>query len=123
MTGRTLTITAIVISVIMGGLAQLMLKNGLDRSSVQTVHTAAGKLQAMFINPRVLGGLAIYGLSTVFYLFALSREPLSFVYPMLALNFVFVTAMSRLVLGEHISGMRAAGIAVVVAGVSLVARS
>jgi uncharacterized membrane protein len=117
-------IAAIVVSVAMAGVAQVLFKGGLNKSGpVREGHMFVTKMILVLFTPRIMAGLALYGFSTLFYLWALSRAPLSFVYPMLALNFVIVTVLSRFVLGEHISGMRATGIAIVIAGVSLVART
>lgn len=124
MSQKTQVIAAIVVSICMAGIAQVLFKGGLDQTNARrTGHMFAMKMIMVLFQPRIMAGLALYGFSTLFYLWALSRAELSFVYPLLALNFVFVTLLSKFVLREQISGLRALGIAIVIAGVSLVART
>jgi len=44
-------------------------------------------------------------------------------YPMVALNYIFVTISARIFLGEPVSWMRVAGLTVIIVGVSLVGYS
>ena len=53
----------------------------------------------------------------------LSRLDLSLAYPFLALNFVLITLISRVFLGETVPTLRWLGILVIVGGILLVARS
>lgn len=68
-------------------------------------------------------GFLIYGLSAVCWLWVLARAQLSFAYPILALTFPVVVALSVIIFGEFISPLRWLGVGVIVVGVSLLARS
>jgi drug/metabolite transporter (DMT)-like permease len=119
---RVQSVVAVVIGVVLASFAQLAMKRGLERVGAMQFGAGLGqKLVQMATSPLVILGLAMYAVSSIFYLFALSREDLSFVYPILALNFMFVALLSRYILHETISPLRLAGIVVVAAGVSLVA--
>jgi drug/metabolite transporter (DMT)-like permease len=69
----------------------------------------------------VLGGLVLFGLSAVVWLFALSRTQLSFAYPFAALSYVLIVAFSVIVLHEHVPPLRWAGVGLIVSGIVLVA--
>lgn len=82
---------------------------------------AGGRTQWLeFINPAVIGGLSCYGLSTVLWIYALSKLPLKVVYPYTALTFVLVYVGAFFVFGEK-PGLRGiAGVALVLAGLFLI---
>lgn len=122
MNGRLQSVTAVLIGVLLAAVAQLMMKRGLERVGALELGSGLGsKIVSIATQPRVIFGLTLYGVSSVFYLFALSREDLSFVYPLLALNFVFIALLSKFVLNEAVSAIRLTGIFVVAVGVSLIA--
>lgn len=76
-----------------------------------------------FINLRVIVGLACYGLSTLMWIWSLSKAPLVYIYPFTMLTFVLVYAGSMLLLREKfpVSGMF--GILLILAGLFFVVRS
>ncbi len=77
----------------------------------------------MLTTPPVLMGFGLYVLGAAAWVTVLSRVALSFAYPMLALTYAITPAAAWLVLGEALPAARWAGIAVICAGVVLIARS
>lgn len=73
-----------------------------------------------FINPAVIGGLGLYGLSTLLWIYCLSKLPLRVVYPYTALTFVLVYIGAYLVFGEKPGTRGIAGVALVLAGLFLI---
>jgi drug/metabolite transporter (DMT)-like permease len=67
--------------------------------------------------------LVVYGVSAICWLWVLSRAPLSFAYPVLALTFPIVVGASALIFAEPIAPMRWLGVVAVMLGVSLLART
>ena len=114
------------LSVILSVCGQLVLKLGVTRIGATDLG-AAGALGQFFaraaLSPLVLAGFAMYGLSAVAWLIVLSKLKLSFAYPFLALNFVLITILSRLVLDEPITPARWIGIALICIGVAVIGRS
>jgi multidrug transporter EmrE-like cation transporter len=77
---------------------------------------------AILTNWRMLLGLGMYAASFILYIYALHAAPqLSFVYSIFASTFVFVLLISRYALGERINAFRAAGMLLIVLGITLVA--
>ncbi|MCL5035702.1 MAG: EamA family transporter [Chloroflexi bacterium] len=62
-------------------------------------------------------------LSFLFYLAALSKLELSYVYPFIGLNFVLIALYSSVIFHEHVSIARWLGIASIIIGVILVSRT
>ena len=73
-----------------------------------------------FFNHWILSGLALYGLDTLLWIFALSRLPLTVVYPFTALTFVLVYLGGVLVLGEQTSLRAVSGVLLVMLGLYLI---
>jgi drug/metabolite transporter (DMT)-like permease len=65
--------------------------------------------------------LAIYGMSAICWLWVLSRAPLSFVCPILALTFPIVVGASAILFSELILPLRWAGVGIIMIGLSLLA--
>jgi drug/metabolite transporter (DMT)-like permease len=73
--------------------------------------------------PLLLGGLLLYAVPVVAYIVLLKTVPLSVLQPVLALTYV-VAPLLALALGyEHVPPLRWVGIAVIMLGVVIVARS
>ena len=73
-----------------------------------------------FINPWVGGGLALYGVGTMIWIFALSRAPLTLVYPYTALTFVLVYLTGVLFFGEAAPRLAVVGVGRVLLGLLLI---
>lgn len=104
----------IVCAVALGTAAQLLLKAGAS---------AVPFGWALAFEPRVAAGVVCYGLGLVAWLAALANTPVSVAYPMVSLGFVLNALLAERLLGEAVTPLRWAGIALIVAGVVLVARS
>ena len=74
-------------------------------------------------NPFILGGLACYVVSVVVWIMALSRVPVSVAYPMLSVGYIVNAVAAWLLFGESLTAQKLVGIAFIVVGVFLVARS
>jgi multidrug transporter EmrE-like cation transporter len=116
----------ILISVLLAGVAQVTLKTGVNHvthAGGGTLQLSGASLRALLSSGVVWAGLALFGLSAVVWLFALSRASLSFAYPFAALGYVVIVLFSLLVLHEHVPPLRWAGVALIVTGIVLVAQT
>ncbi len=73
--------------------------------------------------PPLWYALLAYGLSVIVWLVGLSRVPVTQAYPLLSLGYVINIGLAWWLLGEVPTAQRVGGIAVIVVGVILVARS
>lgn len=108
-------------SVAFGAVGQLTLKaamNGLGQ-----LQFSAETLLRMATSPLLLIGIAIFGISTLLWLLALTKADLSFAYPFLSLTYIAVLIGGALLFHERVTLMRVLGFAVIVTGVWIVARS
>ena len=68
----------------------------------------------------VLLGLISYAISTLFYLYTLSRTHLSWAYGFGGLSYLFTTILAFLVLNEQVPVLRWVGVFVIFVGVALI---
>ena len=121
---RRMTIGLILVSVTLAAVAQVTLKAGMNH-----VTDAGGgqlalngdSLKQIASQVWVWAGLAIFAVSAVLWLFALSRANLSFAYPFAALGYVIIVIASILFLDEHVQPLTWVGVALIIGGILLIA--
>lgn len=115
------TILLLLASVGLSTAGQLLLKRGMTQIGyVSGVGQLGDLLRSAVSTWQIVVGLAAFGASAVFWLMVLSRVPLSTAYPMVSLGYVLILAFSVLVLGERPSPAVWGGVALIMAGISLV---
>jgi drug/metabolite transporter (DMT)-like permease len=115
----------ILVSVTLAALAQLTLKAGINQvtDGSGTVTVSATSIKAIVTNLLVWGGLALFGVSAIVWIFVLSRTSLSFAYPFVALTYLIIVVVDRFVLHESVPPVRWAGVGLIMAGIVLVSRT
>lgn len=111
--------------VILNAIAQLLLKAGTNAVGHFEFHLdnlipVGWKIGT---DPYIMGGMACYAISLVVWIMGLSRVPVSIAYPLLSLGYVINAVLAHYLLGEAVTMQRALGIAFIIAGVVIVARS
>jgi len=120
------SLSLILISVVCGVCGQLALKTGMTQVGRIDAEALAQPVQValrVLTSPLVVGGLCLYVLGAAFWLTVLSRVPLSFAYPILALSYAITPVLAWFLLGEDVPLVRWLGIVVICLGVVLVSRS
>ncbi|MBM3321171.1 MAG: hypothetical protein FJY73_10900 [Candidatus Eisenbacteria bacterium] len=113
----------ILFSVATGSVGQLVMKHGMNTIGKIHAGEVLQKIPAAFLNPYVLGGFGLYGISALMWMVILSRVNLSFAYPMVSLGYVIVVISSRYLFDEPVTLLRLAGTFVICFGVFLISRS
>lgn len=120
------TFALIFVSVLFSSAAQLMLKAGMSDGGVRLAMRSGGGLALITTLIRsywIVGGLGVYVLGAAIWMFVLSKAPVSQAYPCAALAFLFTMAGGFVFLGEPVSWLRVAGVAIILLGVAVVAKS
>ena len=120
-----LTFSLVLAGVLLNAAAQLLLKAGTNAVgefsySLANVVPIGARLAS---SPYIAGGLACYVVSVVVWILALSRVPVSVAYPMLSIGYIVNAIAAWALFGESLGAQKLVGIAFIVAGVFLVARS
>lgn len=121
-------LTLFFINLAIGLVAQMSLKKGIN--SVGEIHLFADGVQgfvksiwSIFTHKVILFGVFLFAASSLLWLVVLSGLDLSYIYPMVSLNYVFIAFASRLVFKEKVTRMRWLSIFVIICGVALVSLS
>jgi multidrug transporter EmrE-like cation transporter len=120
-----LTFSLVLAGVLLNASAQLLLKAGANRVG-EFAFTLANVLpigSRFALSPYIAGGLACYVVSVMVWILALSRVPVSVAYPMLSIGYVVNALAAWWLFGESLGAQKLVGIAFIIAGVFLVARS
>jgi uncharacterized membrane protein len=76
----------------------------------------------IILNPYIISGVALYGIATLLWLYILSKEELSLVYPLQSITYVLGTILAIFVFRENVSLLRWIGIGTIIVGATLVAK-
>jgi drug/metabolite transporter (DMT)-like permease len=88
-----------------------------------TVSELARVLKAGVTNPQILLGVFFEALFFACLLMLMSKSDISFLWPLTALSFVFATFAAIWFLGEKVSGVRWAGVLLIMLGAALISYS
>ena len=77
-------------------------------------------LRSIVTNWRLAAGVASYLISSAFFVFGNKEGELSVLYPLVSLGYMWTLLWSRLFFGEKITRTKVIGLALILAGVSLI---
>ena len=112
----------ILASVLLVNVGNLVAKYGLQQSTFN-FDALVSSYVTFFTNPFILLGIASIGISSVFWLAALSKADLSYAYPMISIGYIITAIASWMFFEENLTLIRIAGIFVICSGVFLMSRS
>jgi drug/metabolite transporter (DMT)-like permease len=111
--------------VLLNAFAQLWLKAATRVSGplVAGDGNVMGRAMQLLSVPSLWFALTAYGVSVIVWIVGLSRVPVSQAYPLLSLGYVLNIGLAWWLFGEVPNAQRVIGVAVIIGGVVLVARS
>ncbi len=110
-------------SVFLSAVAQLSFKYGVSNLDLSQYSNIVVKIWFLFLSPFVMLGLALYGVGTILWLFALRQVDLSLAYPFVGMSFLFVFVFSVIFLQESFDMTRLFGTIVIILGIAILART
>ena len=122
---NAMSFTLVMAGVLLNAAAQLLLKAGTNaigafEFSAANVAPIGWKVATQ---PFILSGIGCYVVSVALWILALSRVEVSVAYPMLSIGYIVNAVAAWYLFGEAVTAARLTGIAVIVLGVFIVARS
>ena len=97
----------------LGSIGQIEFKRGADNLQFD--------IKLLLTNHHLLIGLGIYFISTIVYIYALNKEQLSILYPIIATSYVWTLLFSKIFLKETVGLTSWLGIFFILLGVTLIA--
>lgn len=114
------------IGISLGAMGGILMKVGAGQIGHVEIHSIIDLLHylfRLFTNLASLAGVFLYFMSAVIWAYLLTKLDISFVQPILALTYVVTPILAIIFLGEHVTALRWLGIAVIILGVFIVART
>jgi drug/metabolite transporter (DMT)-like permease len=121
LTPRQRSILLVTLCTFIGAAAQYFIKSG--AAALPETHGIVSAVLAMAASPLLLFGYSLYAVNTALLAMALRHGELSMLYPIIALTYVWVAALSAFVLHEVVNPLRIAGVLIIVTGVAILGRS
>lgn len=120
-----LTWMLVITGVMLNAAAQLLLK----AATGSTGPIALSWVGVTAAAPRMLshfgwwGGLACYAASVLIWVLALSRAPVSVIYPLLSLGYIVNAVAATMLFGEPLQPAKVVGIGIIIFGVYILTQS
>lgn len=107
--------------IVMGVFAQLLLKKGMNTFGMVSIKDLlTKKVFSIVFDKFVFVGLALYGLSALFWLVALSMEEVSYIYPLIGTGYILTAILAWIFFHENLTVMRVLGIFLISIGAYMV---
>jgi drug/metabolite transporter (DMT)-like permease len=123
---KMFAIAMVVICIFLGAFGQISMKTGMnqiDRINSISDLISLKMVMSVLSNFYILLGLSLYFMGAFLWLAAMSSLDISFMYPLISLAYLVTAIFAFIYLGETITVVRWTGIALVIAGCFLIARS
>lgn len=117
-----MAIVTLVISILLGSLAQIFLKKGMLAVGNVGIADLLKAPERLIVVPWLYFGAGLYAMSLLLWLVVLSKIELSRAYPMVSLGYLVTFIMGALLFRESVSLVKIGGLVLVMAGVALLAR-
>ncbi|MGV8150724.1 MAG: EamA family transporter [Candidatus Woesearchaeota archaeon] len=106
-----------IVATMIGAVGSLFLKLGSEKFNI---HISIKGIIDILKNWKIIFGVFLYLVSSVFFIMILKITDLSIAYPMTSMTYIFTTILSYKFLGEKINRYKIIGIACIILGVALV---
>ena len=102
----------VLLGTIVGAFGPILLKRGSDAFGLS--------VRTLLRNYNLLAGIFLYGVSAIIFIPALRGGDLSILYPIVSVNYVWVSLLSVRFLQEKMNKLKWSGIVLIIVGVSLI---
>ena len=120
------TMIIVLIAAVLGGTGHVFLAKGM-RPVGDLTEAPSDRVGGMVVraisNPWLIFGVVLQASFFFIYLVLLSREDVSLVLPLTAIDYIVVAVLAHYMLGEVVTPVRWTGMGLIVAGVGLLSRT
>jgi multidrug transporter EmrE-like cation transporter len=118
-----MSLALLVVSVVFAIAGQFTLKAAMieiGRIGTEQLKDPLALIATSAKEPRLWAGLALFGISAMFWLVVLSRVNLSVAYPLVGVSYILVVAIGRFVLDEYVPPLRWVGVSIIAIGIAMI---
>jgi drug/metabolite transporter (DMT)-like permease len=119
------SIAYIILIVIIISIAQTLIKTGMNKIQISDFLNIfnISVIINIITSWYVVGGFALYAITLVLLLGVMSKEDVSFVYPLLSIGYIITAIFAIMFLNEFVSVLRWGGIALIFLGSFFIGKS
>lgn len=118
---RIVSLGLLLVSVFFAVAGQLTLKTAMDSvGRIGKTSQVGDTLLRAMKEPLLWLGLALFGISALFWLVVLSRVRLSVAYPIVGISYILIVLLARFRLHEHVPALRWVGVSVIALGIAII---
>ena len=110
-------------SILLGAMGQILLKKGMLVYGAVDASRIWSQIFHVLMVPHILIGLVCFSGSFVLWLSVISRNEISYAYPMVSVSYVIILAVSAYWFKEQVTAVRILGVALILSGVIAITRS
>lgn len=113
------------ISIAIGIAGQIALKHGMNKHGKASVRLShfIGDIWGIYVHRWIILGIILYAVSLPLWIMALSRIDLSYAYPLVSINFIAITLLSKFIFKEKVTRFRWLSVFTILTGVILLTLS
>jgi len=119
-------VVGFVVGILMGAFGGILMKIGAKDIGTIKITSSQQFIEFLFhqiVNIPLVGGLILYFLSALIWIYLLTKLDISYVQPILALTYVVTPVLAIFILNESVPPVRWIGIVVIIIGVAIVAKT
>jgi drug/metabolite transporter (DMT)-like permease len=116
-------LSLILISVILGATGQFLFRFGMKSYGQVSAAGVFSQLFSIIFKPAIFIGFILFGMSSIIWLSVISKNQLSYAYPMVGLGYILTLVLSYLFLNEQVGLYRILGTLLIVSGVMIISKS
>ena len=113
-------IVLVLICTIIGSFGPILIKIGSKKLNRASFAHIGAFIRSTLGNLPLVAGIGFYGIAFLVYLAALRGGDLSVIYPLVSLNYIWVSLLSVKILKEHMTGKKWVGVGLIILGAVLV---
>lgn len=113
----------LLISVALGAAGQFLFRLGMKSYGQVNAGGVFKNLFSIIFTPAIFVGFVLFGLSSIIWLSVISKNQLSYAYPMVSIGYIITFLLSAFLLHEDFGPFRIIGGALIILGVIFIAKS
>jgi len=113
------------ILILVSAISQLLLKKGVNNKAIffKLKLSFLITLFKTYFNIYVLAGSLLYLIGSIFWIIVISQLELSFAYPLISINFIFIALLSKFIFKEKLTKNRLISLCIITLGVIFITLS
>jgi uncharacterized membrane protein len=120
---RMANLILLLVSVFLGATGQFLFRLGMRSYGKVSAAGVFKNIISIILSPPIFIGFLLFGVSSILWLSVISKNQLSYAYPMVSLGYILTLVLSRIFLSEELSFYRILGTVFIISGVVFISKT